>query len=78
MANETTARLNTPTVSARRLRALGKVQAVRHEWQRRTGTVDVFDCLHCRMWTANEPLYRNDICPARDRRKTTKDRRNGA
>jgi hypothetical protein len=42
---------------------------VKHFWKLRKGTRDVFDCPQCGMWTANCPLYLNDVCPAKERRK---------
>jgi len=49
---------------------------VRHEWFRKKDQPrGTYECPHCKMWTANAPLYRNDICPALDRRKRTTDRR---
>lgn len=42
---------------------------VRHEWFRKKGAArGVYECPHCKMWTANVPLYFREICPARDRR----------
>ncbi len=44
-------------------------------WMKRPGERGVYDCLNCRGWTANLPRYRNGICPKKDRRKRTTDRR---
>jgi len=35
----------------------------------------VYRCSQCGLWTANLPLYRNDVCEAKDRRKGPRDRR---
>lgn len=43
--------------------------AVRHLWFRRDKGEAVYVCTACRSWTANLPLYRYDVCEARDRRK---------
>ncbi len=39
---------------------------------RHTGT---WMCKDCKMWTANLPLYKNQLCSAKDRRKGKADRR---
>lgn len=39
---------------------------LKHEWELRTGPTVLYDCLTCRQWTANLPLYKNEICPAKD------------
>lgn len=41
---------------------------VRHAWQLTDEVNHVYTCAHCRAWTANRPLYLNEICPSRDRR----------
>ncbi len=52
---------------------------VRHEWFHEKGTArGVYTCPHCRMWTANVPLYFHDICPKRDRRKGEDRRQSGS
>jgi hypothetical protein len=49
---------------------------VRHEWFRNKARgAGVYECPHCHQWTANVPLYFQDICEARDRRKTPDRRR---
>jgi hypothetical protein len=35
----------------------------------------VYACRDCGSWTMNLPLYRNSICPQKDRRKGQVDRR---
>lgn len=50
---------------------------VRHRWYRRVGaTLAAWACPACKVWTANLPLFKMDVCPARDRRKNHTDRRN--
>ncbi len=35
-------------------------------------TVDkVWQCSRCKLWTANLPEYKHDVCPKKDRRKNT-------
>lgn len=48
---------------------------VRHDWKRRLNRRYVYDCAACGQWTSNLPLYRYDVCPKKDRRKRTADRR---
>ena len=48
---------------------------VMHEWFPRKGSPGVYDCLGCKMWTANKPIYFTDVCPALDRRTGTDRRR---
>jgi hypothetical protein len=54
----------------RRREAITTPKNLQHEWKRRGNNKrsGIYDCKHCRQWTANMPLYRNEICPARDRR----------
>jgi len=35
----------------------------------------VYHCPDCGQWTANLPLYKHNLCPAKERRKRQKDRR---
>lgn len=43
---------------------------VRCEWRPlKERGAGVYECLHCHCRTANLPLYRYDLCDARDRRK---------
>lgn len=35
----------------------------------------VHTCIYCGVWTANVLILRNEVCPAKDRRKTKRDRR---
>jgi hypothetical protein len=37
--------------------------------------VRVYECRTCKRHTANLPLYKDDVCPAKDRRKGLRDRR---
>lgn len=46
-----------------------------HEWTPRLDQPGVFDCPVCGQWTANLPLYRQEVCDAKDRRKGLTDRR---
>lgn len=46
---------------------------VQHDWKR--DTRGRHRCRHCQSWTANLPLYRYEVCPARDRREEKGDRR---
>lgn len=46
-------------------------------WLARKGERGTYDCLNCKGWTANLPLYRTSICPAKDRRQGAVDRRKG-
>lgn len=48
---------------------------VRHNWHKRHGATGVYDCDLCNSWTANLPLYRYEVCPELDRRKSAGDRR---
>lgn len=48
---------------------------IRHEWYRKKERgAGVYECPHCKMWTANVPMYFSDVCSARERRKVA-DRR---
>lgn len=51
---------------------------IRCVWTPRKGERGTYDCLDCGCWTANLPLYRFDVCPAKDRRKGLGDRREDA
>lgn len=42
---------------------------IRHEWKRTDKKRGIYTCQHCGTWTANVPLYFNEVCEARDRRK---------
>lgn len=42
---------------------------VRHEWKRTDKKTGRYECRHCEMWTANVPLYFDDVCPSRERRQ---------
>ena len=55
---------------------------VRHRWKyQHTHTIEtqtvynVSVCEDCGSWTGNLPLYLNDVCAAKDRRKGLQDRR---
>lgn len=55
---------------------------IKHEWKvgPRPGSPSdlnrtVYRCAPCGMWTANLPLYKDDICPAKERRKASVQRR---
>lgn len=64
-----------------RLRAAGRISAetikrkkgamaVYHCWLRdKVKGEGVYRCSYCGEWTANVPLYFNDVCPAKERRK---------
>lgn len=41
-----------------------------HDWieDKRHGR-EAYHCPACDCWTANLPLYRHEVCPAKDRRK---------
>jgi hypothetical protein len=43
------------------------------QWE--AGSASCWQCINCGQWTANLPLYKNDICESKDRRKSTADRR---
>lgn len=59
-----------------RKRATTIPQALRCRWTSRGGSErDVYDCPDCGCWTANLPLYKLDVCEAKDRRKGKPDRR---
>lgn len=40
--------------------------------RKQTGT---WMCADCKQWTSNLPLYKNEICEKKDRRKGLEDRR---
>jgi hypothetical protein len=42
---------------------------IRCVWTARKGERGVYDCYDCGSWTANMPLYRATVCPAKERRK---------
>lgn len=48
---------------------------IRCQWTARKGKPGVYDCPNCKQWTANLPLYRADVCPAKERRTATNERR---
>ena len=61
---------------------------VRHDWQKATKETlerfgfttpgmarGVYECPTCEGWTANLPLYRYEVCSAKDRSKGPGDRR---
>lgn len=48
---------------------------LRHAWRLRLAHGSTYDCALCKAWTANRPLYDKDVCPAKDRRRATRDRR---
>ena len=57
-------------------------EEVRHDWRlHKTHTIagqtvaNVYVCQACDAWTANLPLYRNEICQRKDRRRKNQDRR---
>lgn len=50
-------------------------QEVRCSWLKKLGESGVYECPHCKCWTANLPLYVFSICPKKDRRKGKRDRR---
>lgn len=46
-------------------------EEIKHEWKARVGSaIPAHDCKPCGAWTGNLPLYKNDVCPAKDRRKS--------
>jgi hypothetical protein len=53
---------------------------VKHDWKlreraRRAKGPQVYVCATCKSRTANLPLYKDDVCEAKDRRKGAPDRR---
>lgn len=56
-------------------------EEVKHEWTldeskpARAGRIYRHVCQPCGQWTANLPLYKDDVCPAKDRRKKAEQRR---
>lgn len=52
-------------------------EELRCRWTKREGERGVYDCPQCGCWTANLPLYNKegDVCPQKERRKATKERR---
>lgn len=48
---------------------------VKCDWKQRAGERGVYDCADCKSRTANLPLYKDDVCEAKDRRKGVTDRR---
>lgn len=55
-------------------------EEVKHDWKKgerkqyrlRGGkrvTSQRYECPNCGQWTSNLPLYKNEVCPAKDRRK---------
>jgi hypothetical protein len=43
---------------------------VKHDWVERADDHGVYDCVNCTSWTANLPLYKDEVCDAKERRFT--------
>lgn len=45
---------------------------VKHNWVERPfeDQKGIFDCVFCKHWTANIEAYKDDVCQARNRRKS--------
>jgi hypothetical protein len=56
---------------------------IKHEWRRTFQVGDMklssksraYECPNCKEWTGNLALYKDEVCPAKDRRKDGSDRR---
>jgi hypothetical protein len=48
---------------------------IKHDWQCMNKKTGKYRCKVCKVWTSNLPLYKDEMCSKKDRRKNKVDRR---